>query len=238
MLFHLLHRLHVDQRPLHHAGFDAIAHFHGGNLRAQLLRKLVVNAFLHEKPVGADAGLSGIAELGRHRALDRGIDIGIVEHDKRRIAAELERDLLDGAGALRHQQFSDFGRAGEGEFAHDRIAGEFLADRARTTRHHGYHAIGNSSALGKFAQRERRIGRIGRRFDHHGAAGGQRRPGLARNHRVGKIPRRHRRADTDRLLDHDDTFIGLVLRYGIAVDALAFFGKPLDERSPIGNFDA
>ena len=39
--------------------------------------------------VDADAGLSGVTELGDQRALDRFIDIGVVKDDKRRVTAEL-----------------------------------------------------------------------------------------------------------------------------------------------------
>ena len=50
------------------------------------------------------------------RAVHRRVEVGIIEHDERRIAAKLERDLLDGARALLHQLLADLGRAGESEF--------------------------------------------------------------------------------------------------------------------------
>src|SRR5262249_6399999 len=43
------------------------------------------------------------------QALDRHLDIGVVKDGKRRVAAQFERDLLDSAGALLHQQFADLG---------------------------------------------------------------------------------------------------------------------------------
>ena len=51
-----------------------------------------------------------------------GIEVGVVEDDEGRVAAQFQRDLLHRAGALRHQQLADLGRAGEGELAHDRVA--------------------------------------------------------------------------------------------------------------------
>ena len=42
------------------------------------------------------------------------------------------RHLLDRAGALRHQQLADLGRAGEGELAHQRVGGQ-LRRRSRRT---------------------------------------------------------------------------------------------------------
>ena len=61
--------------------------------------ELVEDAGLHEDAVGADAGLARVAELRRHRARDRLLEVGVIEDDERRVAAELERQLLDGVGA-------------------------------------------------------------------------------------------------------------------------------------------
>jgi hypothetical protein len=46
---------------------------------------------------------------------DRAVEIGVVEHDERRLAAELERQLLAGAGGRLADDAADFGRAGEGD---------------------------------------------------------------------------------------------------------------------------
>ena len=95
-----------------------------------LATNCVVDAFLHEQAVGADAGLPGVAVLARDRALHGGVEIRVVEHDERRVAAELERHLLQRAGALRHQLLADLGRAGERELAHDRVRRHLAADHA------------------------------------------------------------------------------------------------------------
>ena len=114
---------------------EAVAHRQRARRRPRTLDERVVDPVLHENPVGAHAGLPGVAELGRDRALDRQLEVGIVEHDQRRVAAELERDLLDRACALRHQLLADLGRAGEGELADDRVRRELVADDRRLARH-------------------------------------------------------------------------------------------------------
>ena len=43
------------------------------------------------EPVGGGAGLAAVAHLGQHRAVDGGVDVGVVEHDERRVAAEFHR---------------------------------------------------------------------------------------------------------------------------------------------------
>jgi len=46
------------------------------------------------------------------------VDVGVVEHDEGRVAAQFQRQLLDGGCALRHQDAAHFGGAGEGQVAH------------------------------------------------------------------------------------------------------------------------
>ena len=131
VLLDLLERGGVDQRALLGLAREAVADakllHRGDELRGEGL----VHAVLHQQPVRADAGLAGVAVLGGDRARDGGIEVGVVEHDEGRVAAELERDLLHRLRALRHQQLADLGRAGEGELAHARIAGQHAADLAR-----------------------------------------------------------------------------------------------------------
>jgi hypothetical protein len=81
--------------------------------------------------VGADAGLAGIPVFRGDGTFDRHLDIGGVEDDERRIAAQFERVLLGRAGTLLHQQLADFGRAGEGQFTDDRVPGQLAADLLR-----------------------------------------------------------------------------------------------------------
>ena len=60
-------------------------------LAASFCDEGVVDAVLHVEPVGADAGLAGVAVLADHRALDGAVDVGVVEDDEGRVAAEFER---------------------------------------------------------------------------------------------------------------------------------------------------
>ena len=53
-----------------------------------------MHALLHEHAVRADAGLAAVAKLCRHQAFDGGVEVGIVEDDEGRVAAELQRQLL------------------------------------------------------------------------------------------------------------------------------------------------
>ena len=62
-----------------------------------------------------------------------------------------------------------------------------------------------------------------------------RRPGLPRDHRERKIPRRDARHDADRLLDDDDAFVGLMAGNRVAVDALGFLAEPFQKRRRVAS---
>ena len=223
---------------MHHAGFKTVAHRHRRHFRGKLGGELIVNHVLYKNAIGAHTGLPGVAELGSHRAFHRRIDVRVVKHDKRRVAAKFERDFFHRARALRHQQLADLSGTGKGEFTHQLVRGEFFAHRAGGTGDHRDHTFGYPRALSQFTQRQRRKRCLRCGLDDHGATGGKRRAGLARDHRIGKVPRRHRRAHADRLLDDDDALIGRLRRNHVAIHALAFLGEPFDERCAIANFAA
>jgi hypothetical protein len=72
--------------------------------RHQLLSKGVVNASLDVNSIHTNASLAGIPVFGSDRPFDRRIQICIVKNDKRRVPAKFQRKLLDGSGALLHEQ--------------------------------------------------------------------------------------------------------------------------------------
>src|SRR5919204_5970913 len=238
VLLDLLYAVLVDKRPDHHAGLGAGADLEAADLLGELGGEGVVDAVLHVNAVRADAGLAGVAILRCQRAVHGSIQIGVVEHDERGVAAELERELLDGVGALAHEHAAGLGRAGERELAHDRTGAQLIAYCLRVAGEDIEHALRDAGALAELGQRERRVGRLPGGLDDHRAAGGERRPGLARDHGIREVPRRDQRAYTDRLLHDEDALVRLVRRNDVAVGALAFFGEPLDERGAVGDLAA
>ena len=229
MRLDLLDRLLVDERPLRHAGLRPVADLELADSGGELGDEGVVNAVLRVDAVGADAGLAHVAELGDDRALDRGVDIGVVEDDERRVAAELEPDLLHRSRRLAHEELADLGRAGEAEKRTACMLAHRLADRRRVSGHEVEHAGGHAGAQRELAERERGQRRLGRGLGDHRAADRERRRDLAGDHGGGKVPRRDRRHDADRLPDHDDARIGAEGRIDLAVDALGLLGEEFDE---------
>ena len=111
----------IDQRAERDAILEPVPHAQRAHARGELLGKGVVHLFVHVEAVGGGAGLADVAHLGDHRALDRGVDVGVVEHDERRVAAELHRRLEHVVGRLVQQLAPDLGRAGEGHDPHPRV---------------------------------------------------------------------------------------------------------------------
>ncbi|GAB5463993.1 MAG: hypothetical protein HoeaKO_40840 [Hoeflea alexandrii] len=130
VLDNLCHRVFADQWAGGHAVTETVADLHLANGSGEFFGKRVIDAGLHVDPVGADAGLAVVAVFRDHRAFDRGIEIGVVEDDERRIAAKLHRGLLDLVCGLAHQDPADFGRAGKRDLADLVVGAEFLADRS------------------------------------------------------------------------------------------------------------
>src|SRR6266571_8015665 len=78
--------------------------------------------------LGAHAGLTGVSVLGSKRPVDRRVEVGVVEDDERRVAAELHGSFLHRLRALLEQQLAHRGRAGERDLAHQWIGSDLPAD--------------------------------------------------------------------------------------------------------------
>ncbi len=239
MALHLDQCGFFDQRALVHTLVKAIAHLGRGHLGGELLHKFVVDPALHVEPVGAHAGLAGVAVLAGKGAFNSAVDIGVVEDDERRVAAEFERHLLDRGRGLRHQDAADFGGAGKADVAHGGALAEHFANGNGVVgvgAEHVEHACGDAGALGQFGGGQRREGGEFCGFDDHGAARGQGRRHLAGDHGEREVPGGDGCADANGLLQDQQALVVVELRQGFAVDALGFFGKPLDEAGAIGDF--
>ena len=123
----------------------------------ELLGERVVDAGLDVDAVGADAGLAGVPELAGDRTLDRLVEVGVVEDDERRVAAQLHRGPLDRVGALLEQDLADLGRAGEGDLAHGLVGAQLGADRAGAAGDHVEHARRDARPLGELGHGQGRV---------------------------------------------------------------------------------
>ena len=224
--------------PWHDARLRPVADFEPADGVGQLGDEGVVNPVLRIDAVGADAGLAHVAEFRGDRAVDRGVDIGVVEHDERRVAAELEPDLLHRPRRLAHEELADLGRAGEADEAHRRMLAHRLADGGRIAGQHVEDARRKAGADGELGQRQRRQRRLRRRLDHRRAADRQGGGDLAGDHRGREIPRRDRGDDPDRLLEDEDARIGAEGRVDLAINPLGLLAEELDKARGVVDFAA
>ena len=115
--------------PTCDAGIGAAADLQLAHARGQPLGEVARDRLGHVEAVGARAGLAAVAHLREQRALDGGVEVGVLEDQERRVAAELHRDAQDLLGALLDELLADLGRAGEGELARPRVLDHRLHDR-------------------------------------------------------------------------------------------------------------
>ena len=182
------------------------------------------------EPARRRADLALVEEDALGGAGDRGLDVGVVEHDVRALAAELERDALEVRAARRlRDQLADLGAAGEGDLVDVRVLGERGAGVAvaRDDVQDAGRDAGLERELAEAQRAERRL--LGRLEDDR-AAGGERRADLPRRHQQREVPRDDLPDDADGLLER----VGVELGAG-DVGQRRRHGRAAELRRPAGH---
>ena len=91
-----LHLALVDRRPHVDALVEPVADLQLLGALHQRIDELLVHALLHDDAAGRGAALAGGAERSPQRAFQRQLEVGVVEHDHRILAAQLQRAVLEG----------------------------------------------------------------------------------------------------------------------------------------------
>ena len=143
------------------------------------------------------------------------------------MATEFTRHALHVRRRLAGKHLADCRRPGEGQLGNFRVGDELLADRCGVLR--GHQVDDPLRDTGFFKDLKcldgaERCGFCG--LQHDGAAGGQCRADLARDHGDRIVPGRYRCDDADRLVHDNKPLIRSCRRDGLAVDAFCFFGEP------------
>ena len=116
--------------------------------------------------------MPGIAVFRCNCAVNGRLNIGVIEHDKGRIAAEFEGDFLYRSGALPHQDFANSGRTGKREFSDQRAVAQFFAAGSRMRSRDDVNHTGRYlRARRELCQRKRAQRCVFSRLDYCGAAG-------------------------------------------------------------------
>jgi hypothetical protein len=96
-----------DQRPELDGGVEAVPDLDLASLVDHALDHLVVDRLVGEQARSGGAALALVVEDRVRDAANRVIEIGVRKHDRRRLAAEFERDALEVAGGRLHDQLAD-----------------------------------------------------------------------------------------------------------------------------------
>ena len=97
----------------------------------QFAEHFIGDAFLDEEAGAGAADMALVEEDAVDDAFDGLVDGGVLEHDVRGLAAELEGDFFSGAGEGALDEFPDGGGAGEGDFRGGGVVDDVRAGVAR-----------------------------------------------------------------------------------------------------------
>src|SRR5260370_36579876 len=120
----------VDHWSDGHRWIAWIAVFEGPHVRNEAIDKLIVDARIDDDPVRTHADLALMKETADNSRPYRMFQVGIVEDDERRVAAEFQCYPLELRGL--HRQRTDMSahprRTREGDQAGNRVRGESITD--------------------------------------------------------------------------------------------------------------
>ena len=154
---------------------------------------------MHDGAGRGRAVLTGVDQRAGDGTVDRGLEVGVVQHDERRLAAELEMHPLRRGRSGFHHPPADAAGAGEGHHVDVGVRDQRLA-RDRTGAGHDVDHTGRDAGL-RAGLGEHQRGQRGElaRLQHDGVAGCDGRQDLPGRHLQWVVPRGDRPDDADRL---------------------------------------
>ena len=129
-----LERLLVDQRADRRAGLARVADGQRARPLRELLGERVRDRAVGDDPLGRHADLALMEERAEARRRGGAVEVGVAEHDHRRLAAELEQHALELPAGLLGDDPSDPGRAGEVDPPRGRMRDQFVDHLGRVFR--------------------------------------------------------------------------------------------------------
>ncbi|MNS85821.1 hypothetical protein D3C72_1196970 [compost metagenome] len=230
------HAAFVRQRAHVGAGFQAVANLdvlqHVGEARQELF----VGAFLHVEAGGRHADLTGVADLELGQHFSGAVDVGIVEHQHGRMAAQFHGDALHVRAGQRGQLLAHRHGAGERHLAHDRRTDQVVGDLGGLAPDDVQAALGQAGVMEHAGNRHYGAGGVFRALQDDRAAGADRGGDLADGLVVREVPGRERGAHADGFTHDELAHVRVAGRDHAAVDAAAFFGVPVSVFSAGSNF--
>ena len=164
-----------DHRPELGLRIEGIADANSLRLRLQLLDELVIDRGLNDVARCADASLPR-ADKGTERGIiDRAIDVEVVKHHHRSLAAEFQGLVREHFGRRAASNPAGFGAAGQHQLVDVTMFGKHPAGCLAKAEHDIEHAGRQPRLSENLRQLQRRQRRIFRRLDDSNASAGQHR---------------------------------------------------------------
>ena len=170
--------------------------------RDEFLHEFIIYRIFYDDAVGDHADLALVHELAPDAGFHRAVQIGIVQHHDRAVAAQFQLDRFDPVPIQRGLAHAapDGGGAGEADDRGDRMADQRIADGGTGTRQHRNQPFGQARFFANGGE-DRAAGNdgIAGRLDHHAIAQRQGREQRARGQLQREIPRADQRDHPGRL---------------------------------------
>ena len=176
----------VDDRARHDGVEGRIPVDHRARLVGERVAHAPVDVAVHDHALHRDARLASLVVASHRAARRRVVEVGVGQHDRRRVSAQLEHDALP-AGVALHPP-ADLGAPGEAEETEAVVLDQALA-HAAIAHHHVEPARGDARFVGDLGEEQRREGRRRRGLDHVGTAGRNGRAHLVSDQVEGKVER-------------------------------------------------
>ncbi len=168
------------------------------DLRGQRAHKAIVNPVGHDDSARSRASLAGGEKRAVERALNRAVEIAVIQHDERILAAHLQLH----ACLMRHRRAGDAStnalRTGKRNRRDIRMQREHVARRAAAD-HEVEHALRRAGLVNDLRHRKGDRRRQRRGLHHDRVAERQRGRALPRRNRDREIPGRDQADDAERL---------------------------------------
>ncbi len=193
----------ADEGPHVGRGIGRVAHPDGLRVALEAGQELLVDRPLDIDPRGRGAVLAGVDEAAGDRASGGRVEVGVVVHDERRLAAELEMHSLEVAAGERLDLPTRLGVTGQRDEVDVRMCRDCRPDLVAAPGDDVENAVRQPGLLRQLAEHERRERRDRGGLEDHRIAGRQSRPDLPDRHHERVVPGRDLADDPDRLTpDH------------------------------------
>ena len=189
----------------------------------------VVDAFGDDQARGRRAALAGGEEAAVQRRVHRDVQVGVVEHDHRILAAHLQLELGHARDAGLRDALAGGHRAGEADRVDALVVQQHLAHFGAAAHHQVEHARRQARAVQDVGDGPGAAGHQIGRLEHHGVAVGQGRGDLPGGDRDGEVPGRDQAHDAHGLARDFHADARAHGRHHLAAGTQRFAGKELED---------